>query len=64
MIETGINSIVTIDRTDTLYDYDVNNPAALSEDAKRCDVPSANSGHASKLFHTAKIPAFLAPFHA
>jgi hypothetical protein len=43
MIETGINSIITVARTDTLYDW-VNDPKMRVQNAKRCDVPSPNAG--------------------
>jgi hypothetical protein len=42
MIETGINSIIRIDRTDTLYDY--NNANTTIKTAKRCGIPGVNAG--------------------
>jgi hypothetical protein len=45
MIETGINSIITVARTDTLYDWvGTGDPKKLIQNAKRCDVPSPNAG--------------------
>jgi hypothetical protein len=54
MIETGINSIVTVDRTDTLYDY-ANSPAI--QGAKRCGAPTPNAGSCTKTITLCQDPS-------